>query len=74
MKKVSYYLNVDMSLDQQCLINSLVLDTVVTYILKESSVKVNKNKFPHICLKLVDRCINDYTNILNYSKRLKMVI
>ena len=73
MKKVSYYLNVDMSADQQWLIKSTIIDTVAIYILKDSSVKVNKNKLPHIYLKLVDRCINSYYNILNSSERLKLV-
>ena len=53
---------------------STVLGNFSIYILKDSSVKVNKNKLPHICLKLVDRCITGYTNTLKYSERLNMVM
>ena len=72
-RQVSEWLDVEVSSDQERLLNPTALDTIQGYILQASSGKEARKRLPQRRLNLIDGCINSYSSVLNSDGRMKLI-
>ena len=70
---VSDHLNVEVSEDQQRLLNPTVLDTVAGFLLKDAQGDGAKKRLPQRRLNFVDGQVSAHCSILNSDDRLKLI-
>ena len=71
--EVSAYLDIDVTKDQQRLLNPTVLDTVTGFIIKDSQGEGAKKRLPQRRLNMVDGSVSSHCCILNSTERLELV-
>ena len=71
--EVSQYLDVEVSRDQQRLLNPTTLDTVEGYIMKDAMGEGAKRRLPQRRLNLIDGSISSHSAVLNNPVRLKLI-
>ena len=70
---VSDYLDVEVTSDQQRLLNPTVLDTVAGFILKDSQGQGAKKRLPQRRLNLIDGHVSAHCSVLNSEERMNLI-
>ena len=71
--KVSTHLDVEVTADQQRLLNPSVLDTITGFIIKDSQGEGAKKRLPQRRLNMIDGLVSSHCCVLNSAERLDLI-